>query len=79
MPHKLNNNEIQFEGYDKDMKHLFTFRIAYNDTEANPDQKRSGSLAMESEFSNEETEQFNKTYGESMIEGDRLTEYDVTE
>ena len=27
VPHKLTNNQIQFEGYDKDGKHLFTFIV----------------------------------------------------
>jgi hypothetical protein len=28
VPHKLTNNQIQYEGYDKDGKHLFTFTMS---------------------------------------------------
>ena len=27
IPHTLNNGDLIFEGYDKDMKHLFTFSL----------------------------------------------------
>ena len=79
VPHKLNNNEIQFEGYDKDMKHLFTFRLAdqYGE-DGSPYVRRSGdSHANESEFSNDETSHYG--FGESLCEGDRMTEYDAAE
>ena len=76
VPHKLNNNEIQFEGYDKDMKHLFTFRLADRNEEGNASGRRN-SQANNSEFSNDETSHY--AFGESLIEGDRMTEYDATE
>lgn len=61
------------------MKHLFTFRIADVDAEGTTT-KRNGSTAMESEFSGDEQSQSQYlTYAESMIEGDKLTEYDATE
>ena len=60
VPHKLNNNEIQFEGYDKDMKHLFTFRLANHDENGveNANGKRTNSQAGDSEFSNDEQSQY---------------------
>ena len=78
VPHKLNNNEIQFEGYDKDMKHLFTFRLANHEENGveNANGKRTNSQAGDSEFSNDDQSQY---FGESLIEGDRMTEYDATE
>ena len=68
------------------MKHLFTFRLAYcvsgdepnNQNSVSNNVRRSGcSHAGDSEFSNDETSQYG--FGESLIEGDRMTEYDATE
>ena len=62
------------------MKHLFTFRIAdgiqFDGNNANI-RRRGSSNANDSEFSNEETSYYG--FGESLIEGDRMTEYDATE
>ena len=57
------------------MKHLFTFRLADVDAEGTTSKKTD-----QSEFSGDEQSQSQYlTYAESMIEGDKLTEYDATE
>ena len=32
VPHKLIDNSIQYEGYDNNKRHLFTFTVADKDT-----------------------------------------------
>ena len=39
VPHKLNNGTIQFEGYDEDKQHLFTFTLGQDDDEETQDSR----------------------------------------
>ena len=44
IPHRLNNNHIQFEGYDRHNKHLFTFILADEQTNTTQTVTSSGDV-----------------------------------
>ena len=75
--HRLNNGKLQFEGYSKDNKHLFTFVVG--DTARLSSSRRSIPARTESQMDSEFSHDDDVSKDESNIEGDRLTEYDATE
>jgi len=89
VPHKLKNNWMQFEGYDSQGKHLFTFTLnQYGKAQAtavrfSPSRERSGSLGGSDFTGDDEHSRLDQTvHGESIVENimsDKLTEYEVTE
>ena len=96
VPHNLNNGEIQFEGYDKHNKHLFTFRLRVQgeikpsmplssgtlSSSNGPQDKRltrSSSTHNGSDFSDESESRIDKTMLGSLVDCDKLTEYEAAE
>ena len=86
VPHNLNNGQIQYEGYTKENKHLFTLKLNLESkTMLGMTHSRTGSLNTDSDCSENydvasRSNQSNN-YGGSFASGasNLLTEYDATE
>ena len=83
VPHQLNNGQIQYEGFTKEDKprHLFTFKLNLGRNFDQATAVRSDSItdSEDSENFDRTSRDFPSTYLESLVDVDRLTEYDATE
>ena len=71
MSHRLNDGSMQFEGEDRTGKHLFTFRIASNETDALLKKRTS------SDFTDQDADITQHTF--ALTEGEMISEYDTNE
>ena len=83
LPHRLCDGSIQYEGYTKDNKHLFTFKISFGPPQGcGLTPVRADSMTSEDTENNElASRELTSTFVGSLCDAnhEKLTEYDATE
>ena len=82
LPHRLNDGTIQYEGYTKENKHLFTFKISFGPQANGLAPVRADSFTSEDTDNNElASRELTSTFVGSLCDAnhEKLTEYDATE